>query len=70
MIVYFDIPKVTIVTGRGTDKVYLHTTEDSPYPGLTKEPLVLDFGVVAGDGYRYITEVLKIDHKCVEVIQA
>lgn len=67
MIVCFDITKVTIVTGRGADKVFMHTTELSPCPGVSKEPLGLDFEVAAGDGYRYVTEVLKIDEN-VEVI--
>jgi hypothetical protein len=70
MIVTFDITKVTIVTGHGADKVYLHTTEDSPCPGVSKEPLGLDFSVAAGDGYRYVTEILRIDEEYVEVINA
>jgi hypothetical protein len=70
MIVTFDITKVMIVTGRGTDKVSLYTTEDSPCPGVTKESLGLDFAVAVGGGYRYVTEVLKIDEEYVEVINA
>jgi hypothetical protein len=70
MIVTFDITKVTIVIGRGADMVFLHTTEDSPCPGVTKESLGLDFAVAAGKGYRYVTEVLKIDEEFVEVINA
>lgn len=68
MILTVDVTKVTIVTGRGPDKVSLHTTEDSPTPGVTKEPLWLDFSVAAGDGFHYVTEVLKIDDEYVEVI--
>lgn len=64
------VTKVTILTGNGVDKVYLHTTEDSPCPGVSKEPLGLDFSVAAGGGYRYVTEVLKIDEEYVEVINA
>jgi len=45
----------------------MHTTELSPCPGISKESLGLDFEVAAGDGYRYVTEVLKIDEN-VEVI--
>jgi len=70
MILTVDVTKVIIVTGRGPDWVGLQTTEDSPTPGLTKEPLNLDFNVAAGDGYRYVTEVLRIDEEYVEVINA
>ena len=70
MILCVDVTKATVITGRGADKVSLHTTEESPTPGVTKEPLCLDFVVVAGDGYRYVTEVLRIDEEYVEVINA
>lgn len=70
MVLCVNVTKVTIVTGRGPDKVSLHTTEDSPTPGLSKEPLWLDFAVAAGDGFRYVTEVLRIDDEYVEIINA
>jgi len=69
MIIGIDITKVTIITGRGADKVFLHTTEDSPCPGLSKQPLGLDFSVAAGDGLRYVIKVLKIDDEYIEVIK-
>ena len=68
MIITFDVTKVTIVAGRGMDKVSLHTTEDSPFVLISDGPLWLDFAVTAGDGFRYVTEVLKIDEELVEVI--
>jgi len=67
MILCVDVTKVTIVSGRGADKVALHTTEDSP-SGVSDEPLMMNFTVAAGDGFRYVTEVLHIDDKYVEVI--
>jgi len=70
MIITLDITKVTIVIGHGADKVYMHTTEPSPCPGVTKEPLGLNFEVAAGNGYKYVTEVLRIDEEYVEVINA
>lgn len=70
MLIWLEITRVTIVTGHGADKVYLHTTEDSPCPNVDKEPLGLDFSVSAGGGYRYVTKVLKIDAEYVEVINA
>jgi hypothetical protein len=70
MILCVDVTKATVITGRGADKVSLHTTEESPTPGVTKEPLCLDFSVAAGDGFRYVTEVLRIDDEYVEVINA
>ena len=70
MILCVNVTRVTILTGRGADKVYLHTTEVSPCPGISKEPLGLDFSVAVGDGYRYVTEVLKIDEEYVEIINA
>ncbi len=70
MIVCVDVTKVTIVTGRGTDKVGLHTTEDSPIPGMFDEQLMMSFTAAAGDGFRYVTEVLRIDDEYVEIINA
>lgn len=70
MILCVDVTKVIIVTGRGADKISLQTTEDSPTPDVTEEPLCLDFSVAAGDGYHYVTEVLRIDEEYVEVINA
>lgn len=67
MIVGFDITKVTILTGRGADKVSIQTTEDGP--GWSGESLCLDFSVAAGDGLRYVTKVLKIDDEYIEVIK-
>jgi len=69
MILQICITKVTIITGRGADKVFLHTTEPSPCPGLTYEPLGFDFEVAIGNGFRYVTEVLKIDDDLIEVIR-
>jgi len=70
MILCVDVTKATILSGRRADKVSLHTTEDSPIPGITKQPLRLEFIVAAGDGFCYVTEVLKIDDKFVEIIHA
>lgn len=70
MILCVDVTKVTILAGRGADRVSLHTTEDSPIPGITEQPLCLDFIVAVGDGFRYATEVLRIDDEYVEVINA
>jgi hypothetical protein len=70
MILCVDVTRVSVITGRGSDKISIHTTEESPTPGVTKEPLCLDFVVQAGDGYRYVTEVLRIDDEYVEVINA
>lgn len=70
MIVCVDVTKVTILTGRGADKIGLHTTEDSPFPGVADEPLMLSFTVAAGDGFRYVTKVLRIDDEYVEIINA
>jgi len=69
MILCFEITRVTIVVGRGADKVFLHTTEPSPCPGLSQESLGLDFDVAAGDGYRYVTEVLQVDEESVEIVE-
>lgn len=68
MIFSVDVTKVTIITGRGADKIGLRTTEDSPFPGMSKEPLMMNFIVAAGDGFRYVTEVLRIDDEYVELI--
>lgn len=70
MTLIIEVTKVIIVTGRGPDLVSFCTTEVSPTPGLTEEPLSLDFKVAAGDGRRYVIEVLGIDAECVEVIHA
>lgn len=59
-----DVTKVVILTGRGADKVSLFTTENSPT--FEMEPLVLNFDVTAGLGFKYVTEVLRCDN--VEVI--
>lgn len=70
MILCVNVTQVTIVTGRGADKVGLYTTEKSPIPGVSKQQLMLNFDVAAGDGFRYVTEVLRIDDEYVEVINA
>ena len=71
MILCVDVTKVTVITGRGADKISLHTTEDCPFPkAVTEEPLCLDFTVAAGDGFRYVTKVLRFDDEYVEVINA
>lgn len=64
----FTITRVTILCGSGADKVYLHTCNLSPCPGISKEELGLDFSVARGDGFRYVTEHLRVDPKFVEII--
>jgi hypothetical protein len=64
----FYVSRVVIVCGSGPDYVFLHTTNLSPCPNLSKESLSLDFEVAAGDGFRYVTEHLGIDPSLVEVI--
>lgn len=66
MILTVDVTKVIILVGHGADKVSLFTTEDGPT--FEKEPLVLDFNVTAGKGFKYVTEVLRIDDEYVEVV--
>jgi hypothetical protein len=68
MILCVDVTKVVILVGKGADKVSLFTTEDSPT--FEKEPLSLDFTTTAGRGFKYVTEVLRIDDEYVEVINA
>jgi len=68
MILCVDVTKVIVLTGRGADKVSLFTTEDSSFFG--DGPLVLNFAVSAGQGFKYVTEVLRIDDEYVEVINA
>jgi len=66
MILCVDVTKVIILVGHGADKVSLFTTEDAPT--FEKEPLVLNFDVSAGKGFKYVTEVLRIDDEYVEVV--
>jgi hypothetical protein len=68
MILTLDITKVTILVGQGADQIYLQTTEDAPFPAVSDQPLGISFEVVAGGGYRYVTEVLKIDEEYIETI--
>lgn len=70
MIICVDVTKVTILTGQGVDRIELVTTEDSPFPGVSEEQLMMSFSVAAGDGLRYVTKVLRIDDEYVEVINA
>jgi hypothetical protein len=68
MILCVDVTKVIILTGKGADKVSLFTTEDCPT--FEKEPLVLNFDVSAGQGFKYVTEVLRVDDEYVEIVNA
>lgn len=55
--VTFEITHVSVLQGRDADKVSLHTTESSPTPGITKQPLCLDFTVAARDGPEYVRQL-------------
>ncbi len=57
---HINVTRVSILTGRGADRVTLHTTFPSPTPGITDEPLCLDFRVAKDDGFRYVTKTLGI----------
>jgi len=63
----FDVTKVTILAG-DLDYVSVHTTTPSPCPGLSKQPLRFGIHVAAGDGLRYVLEVLRVDRSLVEII--
>jgi len=65
-----NVRRVQIVTGSqtGPDHVCLITDQPTPTPGLTSEPLSVDFNAPPGDGERYVREVLLIPSELVEVI--
>ena len=52
----------------GPDTVYLTTTEPSPCPGLSEEPLDLKFTVAAGGGPAYV-RALGVPDELVEVLR-
>jgi len=65
----FRVEKVSIFTGKErADRVSIHTTVESPMPSITAGPLRLDFDVTAGNGYQYVTRVLRVNEQDVEVI--
>jgi len=64
----FEITSVSIVQRLGTDKVSLVTTEPSPCPTGSKEPLSLDFAVSYDYGPDYVRQ-LGIRDNLVEVIR-
>jgi len=63
----FEIIHASVLRGRGADKVSLHTTEPSPVPGISKQPLCLDFVVAAQDGPEYVRQ-LGIPDDLMEII--
>ena len=69
MIITFDITKVTILVGRGADKVLLHTTEDSSFPNISEDLLSIEFQTASNNGLNYVTKVLGIDDELIEVIK-
>ena len=65
----FEVTRVLVLQGTtGPDAVFLHTTEPSPTPGLTRQPLALEIAVAAGDGPDYVHR-LGVPWDLVEVIR-
>lgn len=64
----FQVAKVFILqSDTGPDYVYITTSEPSPCPGLSEEPLDLKFTVAADSGPAYV-RTLGIPDKLVEVM--
>lgn len=53
----FEITRASVLQGRGADRVSLHTTEPSPTPGISKQPLCLDFVVARALGQEYVRQL-------------
>ena len=65
-----EITKVTILKTHGPDKIMLHTTSPTPFVPEAKitQPLLLQFDVSYGDGYRYVTRILEVEPELIEVL--
>lgn len=64
----FQVTKVFILqSDTGPDHVYITTSEPSPCPGLSGEPLDVKFTVAAGGGPAYVRR-LGIPDEVVEVM--
>jgi len=62
------IPKILVIQRHvGTDLVSIHTMLPSTMPGVTDEPLQLDFSTVSGGGVEYVRREFGIEP---EVIKA
>ena len=65
----FQVAKVFILqSDTGPDTVYLSTTEPSPCPGLSEEPLDLKLTVAADRGPAYV-KGLGVPDELVEVMK-
>ena len=64
----FEITSATILQRIGSDRVSLVTTERSPCPLVSKEPLCLDFPVAYDYGPDYVRE-LGVRDSLVEVVR-
>ena len=64
----FQVTKVFILqSDTGPDHVYITTSEPSPCPGLSEEPLDLKLTVAAGGGPAYV-KGLGVPDELVEVV--
>lgn len=65
------IVSVTIIHSKfGGDLVRLHTNRQSPCPGLSKEPLALEFNTSPNNGRSFVEEVLDFDGEINEIAEA
>ena len=65
----FEIVQVIIIEGQyGADKVSLCTTDSSPIPDITEEPLCFDFAVARGRGFEYVCR-LGIPESLIEIVR-
>lgn len=60
MLITFNITKVTILKGNGTDKVFLWTTFPPTLPKVSDQSLCLGFDVERGVGENYVKDKLGI----------
>jgi hypothetical protein len=65
----FTVTRVQVLqSDTGPDTVFFHTTEPTPYPKLSQEPLMLKITVEADKGPEYV-DGLGIPVDIVEVIR-
>jgi hypothetical protein len=65
-VVPLEIEHITVVTGRGADKISLLTK--LPGPIITSdEPLSLNFSASAGEGVQYVKDVFGQEPEVVEI---
>lgn len=65
----FAVSKVTVVSGMGCDKIYVHTDTLSPTPNMDNELMSFRIDAEAGTGVSYTLNILSVPKDLIELVE-